>query len=149
MSALPDRVEELLDSVDAAVFSGDAFCPQAGRERFEWYLGRWQREMNSRRAADAEEAASSAPERASRVYVDRNNPTQEVTVCTYCRAETDQCTCAEADAAIMRRIEGLYVGMLSEEEEEALNRCIKRGTHIRDYGGTAGFLGLSKVKRVR
>lgn len=52
MSALPDRVEDLLDSVDAAVFSGDSFHPKEGRERFEWYLARWQREMDARRAAD-------------------------------------------------------------------------------------------------
>lgn len=38
------QVEEMCDSIDAAVFSGDSLHNREALERFRWYLGRWQRE---------------------------------------------------------------------------------------------------------
>jgi len=51
---LEPRTEEMLDGVDAAVFSGDAFFTAEAIARFRWYLGRWERAC-AERLKDLEE----------------------------------------------------------------------------------------------
>lgn len=39
------RTEQMLDSIDAEVFSGDTFHSREGIEILEMYVGRWQRAL--------------------------------------------------------------------------------------------------------
>ncbi|MCP4410753.1 MAG: hypothetical protein GY807_24035 [Gammaproteobacteria bacterium] len=41
---------------------------------------------------------------------------------------------------------GLYVGILDEDEIQALNILEEAGEAMRSYEGPGGFLGLSKVR---
>ena len=50
------------------------------------------------------------------------------------------------DRDIIKEANGLYVGMLHNDEIEALNRCVSDGVAIRDYNHAGGELGLAKVK---
>lgn len=52
------HAESSLDSVDAAVFTGDTFYSEPAMQRLEYYMGRWHREMKRRRVQFAEEAAT-------------------------------------------------------------------------------------------
>lgn len=47
---------------------------------------------------------------------------------------------------LLRGLSGLFVGMLSEEEQEAFRLLKEHGLAADSYQGGAGFLGLSKVK---
>ena len=47
---------------------------------------------------------------------------------------------------IVRRVNGLYVGQLSDEELEAFYTGIREGFAARDYNHAGGFLGLAKVR---
>ena len=40
-------IDELLDSVDAAVFSGDSLHNREALDQFKMYLGRWNREVEN------------------------------------------------------------------------------------------------------
>lgn len=52
-----------------------------------------------------------------------------------------------ADEEVLRNCEGMYVGMLSEEEMEAFERLVRLGRASRDYGeGVMAMMGLAKVK---
>lgn len=54
---------------------------------------------------------------------------------------------AEYERRELRSINGFYVGLLSEDEQELLDKAVKAGEAIRDYGHPGGFfLGLAKVK---
>jgi len=46
-------------------------------------------------------------------------------------------------------INGLYVGMLSDEEMELFNECVSKRLAYRAYEGTAGLMGLAKVRKAR
>ena len=48
------------------------------------------------------------------------------------------------DRDIIKDANGLYVGMLHNDEIEALNRCVSDGVAIREYN----ILGLAKVKYI-
>jgi len=47
--------EELMDSVDAMVFSSDMFCDEIERQTFERYLARWNRALAEYKRNQAEE----------------------------------------------------------------------------------------------
>jgi len=51
---LHNSTEEALDSIDAAVFSGDSFHDQEGLDRLEYYTARWQKEAIAIKALIAE-----------------------------------------------------------------------------------------------
>ena len=46
----------------------------------------------------------------------------------------------------LQRINGLFVGMLTDEELEMFERACKDGKARRVYAGGAGFMGLAKVE---
>ena len=46
-------------------------------------------------------------------------------------------------------IDGLFVGMLSDDEMELFECAVTNGKATRVYEGAAGFLGLAKVKVIR
>jgi hypothetical protein len=48
ISPLREDVEDLLDSVDAAVFTGDSFYEAPAIARLRYYLARWERELTQR-----------------------------------------------------------------------------------------------------
>jgi len=50
----PD-VEEAIDQIDAAVFSGDTFVDQTARQQFRDMLARWERGLKSFDELDEEE----------------------------------------------------------------------------------------------
>lgn len=45
----------------------------------------------------------------------------------------------------VRRMNGFYVGTLSEEEIEMFQACVDAGLASRDFNHTGGLLGLAKV----
>ncbi len=48
------RTEQMLDSIDAEVFSGDTFHSEEGIELLEMYVGRWSRALPGIKAIVAE-----------------------------------------------------------------------------------------------
>lgn len=46
----------------------------------------------------------------------------------------------------VRRVEGLHVGLLTEDEQDAFRSAVLLGLAYRQYEGPAGFLGLAKVR---
>lgn len=51
------------------------------------------------------------------------------------------------DDQFLRRIDGLLVGLLTEAEQEALQRLIEAGAARYSYEGGAGLMGLAKARR--
>ncbi len=51
------------------------------------------------------------------------------------------------DEQFLRRVDGLLVGLLTEAEQEALQRLIEAGAARYSYEGGAGFMGLAKARR--
>jgi hypothetical protein len=51
-SPLRENLEEHLDTIDAAVFSGDAFYEAPAIARLRYYLARWERELTQRSAPE-------------------------------------------------------------------------------------------------
>lgn len=45
----------------------------------------------------------------------------------------------------VQRLNGMFYGMLTDEEREIVDEAVKRGLARQDYGGVGGLLGLSKV----
>lgn len=45
-NTLPGHTEDALDSIDATVFSGDAFLDPAAAARLRWYMDRWTRQLD-------------------------------------------------------------------------------------------------------
>lgn len=43
--ALDTQTDEMMDNIDAAFFSGDRFHDAEAVEQAEFYVGRWQREL--------------------------------------------------------------------------------------------------------
>ena len=58
-------------------------------------------------------------------------------------------TSTQADRELIREVDGLYVGSLTDEEMESFNRCIADGFAQRTYEGPAGLMGLAKIKVLR
>lgn len=52
------------------------------------------------------------------------------------------------DLALIRRLDGIFTGLLSVHELEVFHRCCEAGTAMRSYEGPAAMLGLSKVRIV-
>jgi hypothetical protein len=50
------------------------------------------------------------------------------------------------DEEFVERVSGLFVGQLSEDEMRRLNECIRDGIARIAYEGTAGLLGLGKIR---
>ena len=48
----------------------------------------------------------------------------------------------------LQRLEGLFVGQLSDDELKLFEQAIKDGRAKRWYNGAAGFMGLAKVKLI-
>jgi hypothetical protein len=46
----------------------------------------------------------------------------------------------------LRRIEGLFVGQLDEDELEIFDEACRRNEAYRSYEGGSGFMGLAKVR---
>lgn len=46
----------------------------------------------------------------------------------------------------VKRIEGLFVGQLTEDELMLFEAAVKAGLACRSYEGGAGFMGLAKVR---
>lgn len=55
---------------------------------------------------------------------------------------------SEQDADLIRRLDGMHVGLLSPEELAALERCVQAGIARRTYEGASGLLGLARVRIV-
>jgi hypothetical protein len=53
---------------------------------------------------------------------------------------------SEADKEVVRNLEGIYTGILSEDELDSLDRCIKDGYAYISFEGIQSLLGLSKVR---
>lgn len=49
---------------------------------------------------------------------------------------------------IVRRVEGLYVGMLSPVELQAFEYLIDKQAARRSYAGLGGFMGMAKVELI-
>ena len=49
------------------------------------------------------------------------------------------------DIEITKNLNGLFIGMFSEEEINAFNRLVDRGLARRKYVGAAGLIGLAKA----
>lgn len=45
-NTLSGHTEDALDSIDATVFSGDAFHNPAAAARLRWYMDRWTRQLD-------------------------------------------------------------------------------------------------------
>jgi hypothetical protein len=52
----------------------------------------------------------------------------------------------QADRDILKNIDGLYYHLLTEDEIESLNRCIKDNLATRSYEGVGGIIGFSKAR---
>jgi hypothetical protein len=50
--------------------------------------------------------------------------------------------------AWLQRVDGLFVGLLSEEELHDFALAVKLGLARESYEGAAGFLGVPKIRRV-
>jgi hypothetical protein len=48
----------------------------------------------------------------------------------------------------LQRIEGLFVGQLSDAEMRVFERAVADGEARRSYEGGAGFIGLARVRLV-
>lgn len=56
-------------------------------------------------------------------------------------------TTRTADEELLRNCDGMYLGMLTDEELEAFERLVRCGRASRDYGeGVMALMGLAKVK---
>lgn len=49
-------------------------------------------------------------------------------------------------ADFIRRVDGLFVGLLSQDEIRDLDECVRLGYAVKSYEGAAGFMGLAKVR---
>jgi hypothetical protein len=49
----------------------------------------------------------------------------------------------------LHQMDGMFVGLLSDDEIEVFNRAVKAGQARRVYEGGGGFMGLAKVRLVR
>lgn len=49
-------------------------------------------------------------------------------------------------AADLGRLDGLFVGQLSDEEADAFEDAVKAGRAARSYEGVSGLMGLAKVR---
>ena len=49
------EIEDWFDSIDASVFSGDAFHDENNRERALWYMRRWMRAFDQRSNLEKED----------------------------------------------------------------------------------------------
>jgi hypothetical protein len=49
-------------------------------------------------------------------------------------------------AAEIERLDGLFVGQLSDDEMEAFEAAVKKGRAARSYEGVGGLMGLAKVR---
>ena len=54
-----------------------------------------------------------------------------------------------SDSEILDRIDGMYTGLLSDEEFTVFEAAIKRGEAARDYCHVGGLFGLTKVRVIR
>lgn len=45
----------------------------------------------------------------------------------------------------LSRLEGLFVGQLTDDEMKVFNQAVSDGFAYRQYVGAAGFMGLAKV----
>ena len=53
------------------------------------------------------------------------------------------------DELWLSRVDGLFVGMLDEDEQERFYALCKRGLARETYEGVGGFMGLAKVRSTR
>lgn len=51
-------------------------------------------------------------------------------------------------SAMVERLDGIFVGMLTDDEITQLNDAVARGLARRSYEGVAGFMGLAKIRAV-
>jgi hypothetical protein len=49
----------------------------------------------------------------------------------------------------LRRIDGLFVGMLDKDELWLFEKAVEDGKARRSYEGGAGFMGLAKVRVIK
>lgn len=47
------------------------------------------------------------------------------------------------------RIDGLYVGQLSDSEMKLFAEAVKENRAYREYAGGSGFMGLAKVRVIK
>ena len=55
---------------------------------------------------------------------------------------------SEEDKEIVKNASGLYVGQLTDDEIDSLNRCIKDGFAYKSYDDISGLLGIAKVRLI-
>ena len=53
---------------------------------------------------------------------------------------------SEEDIELVRSMEGVFAGSLSDSERQSFERCISDGIAYRSYEGTSAVLGLAKVR---
>ena len=51
----------------------------------------------------------------------------------------------QRDLELLNGLNGVHVGLLTPEEQAALNRLVKLGLARRGYSGVAGTLGVARV----
>ncbi len=47
----------------------------------------------------------------------------------------------------LSRVDGLFVGLLTEDEQKDLQEAVKQKLARYSYEGAAGFMGLAKVRK--
>ena len=47
---------------------------------------------------------------------------------------------------LIKGLEGLFVADLDEDEMKSFIRCISDNMAVKDYSGSSGLMGLSKIK---
>jgi len=52
----------------------------------------------------------------------------------------------EADRQLIRKLNGLYVGQLDDDEMESFRRCVKDRVAVNDYGHPGGLFNLAKIR---
>lgn len=51
-----------------------------------------------------------------------------------------------SDADTLEHMEGLFVGLLDDDEAQVLEDAIERGRAMRSYEGAGGLMGMAKVR---
>ena len=54
-----------------------------------------------------------------------------------------------ADQEIVRNLDGIYVGLLNDDELESFHKCIEDKLAYQSYEGLGALYGLSKVKFIK
>lgn len=54
----------------------------------------------------------------------------------------------DEEDSFIRRLDGMFVGMLDEAELDLLERCVEKHWAYYSYEGAAALMGFAKVRRM-